>query len=105
MWGIWENYGFKPNTELTVNFHFYATKKHNMELLCNELKGDNIPFRVNETKTLFFFKGWEIEADVTKKWTLAELQGKTGNMFVMSIQTGVSLEGCGAFIPSTLSDC
>lgn len=100
MWEIWQERGVNSETELTVNFHFYATKKKNMELLCAELKSDNIEFRVEETRTFIFLKGWKITADIKKKWTLPELQGKTGNLFIMSKQTGVSLEGCGAFMPN-----
>lgn len=100
MWAIWQERGVNSETELTVNFHFYAAKKKNMELLCAELKSDNIEFRVEETRTLVFLKGWKITADIKRKWTLPELQGKTGNLFILSKQTGVSLEGCGAFMPN-----
>jgi len=99
MWAIWKQYGVDSETELTINFHFYATKKENMELLCGELESENIQYDVKETKTLFFLKGWEINANIKKKWTLPELQGKTGNLFIMSKQTEVSLEGCGALMP------
>jgi hypothetical protein len=99
MWTIWQEYGVDSETDLTINFHFYATKKKNMEFLCGELESDNIEFDIKETKTLIFLKGWEITANIKKKWTLPELQGKTGNLFIMSKQTGVSLEGCGALMP------
>jgi hypothetical protein len=99
MWKIWQEHGVNPETELTINFHFYSAKKENMELLCDELKFDNIDFEVTQTRTFIFLKGWEITANIQKKWTLPELQGKTGNLFIMSKQTGVSLEGCGALMP------
>jgi hypothetical protein len=99
MWKIWEERGVDSETELIVNFHFYAGKKKNMELLCVELEKDHIDFKVRETRTLIFLRGWEITADIKNKWTLPELQGKTGNLFIMSKQTGVSLEGCGALMP------
>jgi hypothetical protein len=99
MWKLWEKYGVTPDTELTVNFHFYASNNKSKKNLIKILTEENIPFRVNKTRTLIILKGWEIEVDFTKKWTLAELQGKTGNMFILSKQTGVSFEGCGAFIP------
>ena len=99
MWKIWQEYITDPEAEFTVNFVFYSSKKKNMELLCNQLKSDSIDFKVRETKMLFFLRGWEITADIKKKWTLVELQGKTGNLFIMSKQTGVSLEGCGALMP------
>ena len=98
VWKLWGEYGVNPNTELTVNFHFYASKKQNMDLLCKELSDADIIYRVRQTRTLIFLKGWKIEADITKKWTLPELQGKTGYMFVLSKQVGVSLEGGGALI-------
>ena len=99
MWKIWEQNGINSETELNVNFHFYSSKKNNMELLCKELKEDNIEFNVKETRTLIFLKGWQITADIKKKWSLPELQGKMGNLFILSKQVGVSLEGCGAFMP------
>lgn len=99
MWKIWEEHGINSETDFIVNFHFYSANKRNMESLCSELKSDEIEFKVKETKTLLFLKGWEITADIQKKWTLPELQGKTGNLFIMSKQTGVSLEGCGALMP------
>lgn len=99
MWQIWEQNGIDSKTEFIVNFHFYSPKKENMEFLCEELSNDDIPNRVKETRTLIFLKGWKIEADISKKWTLPELQAKTGGMFVLSQQTGVSLEGCGALMP------
>ena len=100
MWKIWEEHGISSDTEFTVNFHFYASKKNNMENLSKELEADNLKYRVNETKTFFFFKGWEIEADIIQRWTLPLLQAKTCRMLLMSKQTGVSLEGCGALMPS-----
>lgn len=98
MWKLWEQYGVNSETLLTVNFHFYASNIKSMELLCKELANEGIVHRVKKTRTLLFFKGWQIEADITKKWTLPELQGKTGNLFILSLQVGVSLEGCGALI-------
>ncbi len=100
MWQIWEESGINSETELVVNFHFYSTRKRNTELLCKILSEENIPHRTEKTRTLIFLKGWNIEADIKKKWTLAELQGKAGNMFLLAEQTGVSLEGCGAFMPN-----
>ncbi|WP_440122202.1 hypothetical protein [Tenacibaculum sp. Ill] len=99
MWQIWEENGIDSQTELVVNFHFYSTCKENTELLSKVLSDESIPHRIEKTRTLIFLKGWNIEADIKKKWTLTELQGKTGNMFILAKQTGVSLEGCGAFIP------
>ncbi|MRI00034.1 hypothetical protein GH721_05735 [Kriegella sp. EG-1] len=100
MWQIWEENGVNSESELTVNFHFYSTRKANTELLCKVLSDENIPHRVEKTRTLFFLKGWKIEADIKRRWTLPELQGKTGNMFILAEQTGVSLEGCGALMPN-----
>ena len=100
LWEIWEENGINSETELTVNFHFYSPKKENMEFLCKVLSEEKIPYRVEKTRTLIFLKGWKIEADFKKKWTLPELQGKTGNMFILAQQTGVSLEGCGALMPN-----
>ncbi|MBS7230201.1 ribonuclease E inhibitor RraB [Flavobacterium psychroterrae] len=99
MWEIWEQKGVNSETELTVNFHFYAVKKDRMQLLTQELESDEIVFRVKETRTLLFFKGWQIEADIKQKWDLILLQAKMGRMFLMAEQTGVSLEGCGAVMP------
>ncbi len=99
MWEIWEEKGVNSKTELTVNFQFYAPKKKHMELFCGQLSNENIEFRVTPTRTFFFLKGWEIEADITKKWTLPELQKKTGDMFILSGLAGVALEGCGALMP------
>ncbi|MEO0505366.1 MAG: ribonuclease E inhibitor RraB [Bacteroidota bacterium] len=96
MWQVWKEKGVDSKTELTVNFHFYSTRKENTELLCKILSDENIPHRVEKTRTLIFLKGWKIEADIKKNWTLPELQGKTGNMFILAEQTGVLLEGCGA---------
>lgn len=99
MWQIWEQNGIASETEFKVNFHFYASKKENMELLCKGLLKRNITNSVKETRTLIFLKGWKIEADISKKWTLAELQINTRRMFLLSQQTGVSLEGCAALMP------
>jgi hypothetical protein len=100
MWEIWKEHGVTSETELTVNFHFYSANKQKMELLCEELKSENIKFEVKETRTLIFFKGYEITADITKKWSLPELQGKTENLYILSKQIGVSLDGCGAKMPN-----
>jgi len=100
MWNIWKEHGVNSETELTVNFHFYSANKQKMELLCEELKSENIKFEVKEARTLIFFKGYEITADITKKWSLPELQGKTGNLYILSKQVGVSLDGCGAKMPN-----
>ncbi|WP_452227579.1 ribonuclease E inhibitor RraB [Lacinutrix sp. MEBiC02404] len=100
MWQIWEENGIDSETELVVNFHFYSTRKRNTELLCKILSDENTPYKIEKTRTLIFLKGWNIEVDIKKKWTLTELQGKTGNMFLLAEQTGVSLEGCGAFMPN-----
>lgn len=99
MWKIWEEHGVTSETELTVNFHFYSANKLKTELLCEELKSENIKFEVKQTRTLIFLKGWEITADITKKWSLPELQGKTGNLYVLSKQVGVAFDGCGAIMP------
>jgi len=99
MWKVWEERGVGSETELTVNYHFYSTRKENTDILCRILSDEEIPHRVEKTRTLIFFKGWRIEADIKKKWSLPELQGKTGNMFILAEQTGVSLEGCGALMP------
>lgn len=99
MWNIWKEHGVNSETELTVNFHFYSASKQKMELLCEVLQSENIVFDVKVTRTLIFLKGWEISADITKKWTLPELQAQTGNFYIMSKQVGVSLEGCGAKMP------
>ncbi|OXA96090.1 ribonuclease E inhibitor RraB [Flavobacterium hercynium] len=99
MWKIWEERGVNSETELTVNFHFYAAKKDRMQLLVDELKAEEMVFRVKETRTLLFFKGWQIETDITQKWSLPLLQAKMGWMLVLARQTDVSLEGCGAVMP------
>jgi len=101
MWEIWKKRGINSETEFIVNFHFYSSRKENTDLLCNTLLEEKIPYRIKKTRTMIFLKGWEIEIDIKKKWTLPELQGKTGNMFILAEQTGVSLEGCGALMPTT----
>lgn len=99
MWQIWEESGVTSETELTVNFHFYAGKKIAMQSIRQELEADDLVFRMKETRTLLFLKGWEIEVDIKQKWSLPLLQAKTGSMYMMAAQTGTSLEGCGAFMP------
>jgi len=99
MWQIWNENGLDSGTEFIVNFQFYSTKKKFTELLTHELSNNNIEHRISNTKTLLFLKGWNIEADIKSYWTLEELQEKTQKMFLMSQETGTSLEGCGAFIP------
>lgn len=99
MWNLWVERGLNTDSEFIVNFHFYSARKENMEILCKVLDEEKIPYRVKKTRTMIFFKGWKIEADINKKWTIEELQGKTGNMFILAEQTGVSLEGCGAIVP------
>ena len=69
-----------------------------MTLLCQELESDEIIFRVKETRTLIFLKGWTIEADINQKWSLPLLHANMGRLLLMARQTGVSLEGCGAFM-------
>lgn len=100
MWQVWKENGIDSETELTVNFHFYSTRKENTERLCKTLSDYNIPYSIEKTRTLIFLKGWNIETDIKKKWTLEELQEKTKNMFIIAEKTGVSLEGCGAFMPN-----
>ncbi len=100
MWHVWEERGIKTNEEFIVNFHFYSARKQNTELLCKELTDENLEYRVKTTRTLWIFRGWMIEVDIKKQWSLEALQGKTANMFMLSLQTGVSLEGCGAFMPN-----
>lgn len=100
MWQIWEENGIDLETQFVVHFHFYATQKGNTELLCKILSNENIPHRIKKVKTLIFLKGWRIEADINKKWTLAQLQEKTTNLFLLAEQTRVSLEGCGTLIPN-----
>src|SRR5688500_18925226 len=95
----WVEHGDNSETDLTVDLHFYASKKQHMENLCRELEVDDLTYRVKQTKTLLFLKGWEIETSIAQKWTLPLLQAKTGRMFLMSKQTGASLEGCGALLP------
>jgi len=99
MWEIWKERGVTTETELRVIFNFYASKKLTKELLVNEIEEANIPFRIIKVKTLFFLSGWKVEVEVTKKWTLEALHGKTGYMFLLAKQTGVLYEGCGAFMP------
>ena len=99
MWQIWEQNGIDYKTEFIVNFHFYTPKKENMELLCQKLANQNTPTSVKETRTLIFLKGWKIEAEILKKWTLDELQLKTKRIVFLAQQAGVSLEGCSALMP------
>lgn len=100
MWHVQKENGIDSETELVVNFHFYSTRKENTELLCKALSDENIPYSIEKTRTLIFLKGWNIETDIKKKWTLVELQEKTKTMFLLAEQNGVSLEGCGAFMPN-----
>lgn len=99
MWKIWEENGVTSETELTINFHFYATKKIAMHSMQQELEAEGFIFRIKETRTLLFFKGWEIEVDIKQKWSLPLLQAKMGSMYMLAAQTGTSLDGCGAFMP------
>jgi len=100
MWQIWEENGIDLETQFVVHFHFYATQKENTELLSKALSNENIPHSIEKTTTLIFLKGWRIQAEIKKKWTLAKLQEKTANLFLHAKQTRVSLEGCGTFIPN-----
>ncbi|OEK07616.1 hypothetical protein A8C32_17625 [Flavivirga aquatica] len=100
MWRTWKTRGVNEDTDLKVIFNFYASKKKYMELLREELSQSNIPFKITPKRTFLILKGWEVTANVTKKWTLEELQGKTGYMYLLSKQTGVYYEGCGAFMPN-----
>ena len=99
MWKAWEQHGVTSETILTINFHFYTTKKEKIEKLCNVLNEKGIPNNIKLTRKMIFFKGWIINADITQKWTLLELHEKTKDMFIIGKQTGISLEGCGAFMP------
>ncbi len=99
VWKSWKQHGITEETELTVLFHFYASKKNYMEILCSELRKKNIPFEVEQTRTLIFLKGWKINAKITTTWTLSEFQEKTRDMFILSRQTDTALEGCGAYMP------
>ena len=74
MWQIWQQDGINSETEFIVNFQFYAPKEADMKLLCKKLTTRSIPNKIKETRTLIFIKGWKVEADISKKWTLAELQ-------------------------------
>ena len=104
MWQIWVQNGIDPTTEFIVNFHFYTPKKENMELLCKKLTNQNTPFNVKQTRTLIFMKGWKIEAEILKKWALAELQLKTRAIVFLSQQAGVSFEGCSVLMPKVSAD-
>lgn len=100
MWESFKERGIKEETEFTILFHFYASRKENMLHLCQELTASDISFDKKETRTFIFLKGWKVDAKIKQSWSLPKLQGKTGNMFLLSQQTGVSLEGCGAFLPN-----
>lgn len=100
MWKKWKERGITEDIQFNVIFHFYSARKQNMDTLGDELAKSEIPFKVNQTRTLIFLKGWKVDAEISKKWTPPELQGKTDNMFLLSKQTAVSLEGCGTFVPN-----
>ena len=100
MWKIWEQRGVNSETNLRVFFHFYATNKEDLNSLCQELEEYNIVYKKKEVRTFIFFKGWKVDAEITQKWSLPLLQGKMGRFFLMAQQTGVSLEGCGAIMPT-----
>jgi hypothetical protein len=102
MWNLWVKNGVTADTELTVNFQFYASNKKNMENLTLKLENDGLKYNVRQTKTMLFLKGWEIDTQVKQKWTLGLLQAKTNRMFLMAVQVGVSLDGCGALLPKQL---
>ena len=98
-WKVWEANGVSSETELTVDFNFYASSEGAYKALSAELKDSGISYREKTTRTLFILKGWEITASITQKWSLATIQGKTGYMYILSKQTNTVYEGLGALMP------
>ncbi len=98
VWILWKENGVNEKTTLTVKFHFYATSQDSADALTNAFKDAKLEYRINITKTLFILKGWEIEADVTRTWTLNTLQEVTEMMYKLATDSKNSLEGLGALL-------
>ncbi len=98
VWILWKENGVNEETTLTVNFHYYATSQDSADALTNAFKEAKLEYRINITKTLFILKGWEIEADVTRTWTLNTLQEVTEMMYKLATDSKNSLEGLGALL-------
>ena len=99
LWERWVDYGVTDQTVLAVEFHFYATRESSARRLCELLGEAGYEVTRRATRTLLFFKGFDITATERGRWTLERLQARTRQLHELGEQVGVALEGCGAEMP------
>ena len=101
MWKVWQERGVTAETEIAVDFHFYATKKPYIKRLVESLHRTGFEISVNITRTMLLFRAWEIEATESGRWTLEGLQQRTSELYGVAVKCGCSLEGLGAMMPTS----
>ncbi len=99
LWRKWLANGITPGKSFVVDFHFYAPKKHIADGLVASLEGAGFAVKPTITRTLIFWRGWEIEASAEHEWTLEYLNERTYEFFRNADECGFSFEGFGAEMP------
>ena len=99
LWRMWQADGVTEDTILAVDFFFYATSKSAAQDLAEALRKAGRKVEVRTTRTLVFFRGWEITAVEEGMWSLAKLQDRSRTYCRVAELLRVTYDGCGAMMP------
>ena len=100
LWIEWLKNGITETNQLTVDFHFYATREQLATALEHALVAEGFKVTITPTRTALIWKGWNVEASETALWSLERLQFRTRQLYDAASSVGIRLEGLGASMPS-----
>src|SRR6188768_1168977 len=72
-WTFWKENGINTDEEISVMFTFYSAFDKESSNFVIELERKGYKVDRKSKRTMIFFKGFEIMAEKTKRWTLEEL--------------------------------
>ena len=93
IWDFWNKNGINTDKDISVMFTFYSAVDKESSNLKNELEKKGYKVEKKVKRTMIIFKGYEMNAEKTRRWTKDELKETLLELEIISKQNSTILEG------------
>jgi hypothetical protein len=105
LWTAWQRGGITKNTVLAVQVFFYADREDTAQHIAETLRGWGLrDVKIESTRLVIFFKGWNITGIEEGTWSLEKLQDRSRRYVSLAEKWSARYEGCNTATTSADDD-
>jgi len=88
----------EDSIDMELDFDFYSADKVGSESFCYVLEKNGFKTKIKTTRTMLFFKGYEIRVSKKQYWTLKTVEYEIERLGLISRKYNLLIEGYGSAI-------